>query len=62
MTHAIDYNPERQYVAVQVIDTTYRKDDSGALPARIYRPEGEGPFPLLLDVHGGGLERGGMHR
>jgi acetyl esterase/lipase len=58
MTQTIVYNPERQY-AVQVIDTTYRKDDSGALPARIYRPEGEGPFPLLLDVHGGAWSAGG---
>lgn len=27
---------------------------SGALPARVYIPEGEGPFPVVLYFHGGG--------
>lgn len=27
---------------------------AGALPARIYVPEGEGPFPVVLYFHGGG--------
>lgn len=27
---------------------------SGALPARVYVPEGEGPFPVVLYFHGGG--------
>ena len=58
MTQTVYYNPERKYT-VQVTDTTYRKDDSGSLPARIYRPKGDGPFPLLLDVHGGAWGLGG---
>jgi acetyl esterase/lipase len=27
---------------------------AGALPARVYMPEGEGPFPVILYFHGGG--------
>jgi acetyl esterase/lipase len=27
---------------------------AGALPARVYLPEGEGPFPVVLYFHGGG--------
>lgn len=27
---------------------------AGALPARVYTPEGEGPFPVILYFHGGG--------
>ncbi|MYD97549.1 MAG: alpha/beta hydrolase [Gammaproteobacteria bacterium] len=28
--------------------------DAGGVPARIYRPEGEGPFPVVIMFHGGG--------
>lgn len=38
---------------VRVDDVTYREDSDGAWPAIIYRPEKQGPFPILLDVHGG---------
>ena len=27
---------------------------SGGIPARLYRPEGEGPLPLVVYLHGGG--------
>jgi acetyl esterase/lipase len=30
----------------------------GALLARVYQPQGPGPFPILLDVHGGAWSRG----
>ena len=40
-------------------DVTYRRDKDGAWPARVYLPEGQGPFPALLDVHGGAWTRGG---
>jgi acetyl esterase/lipase len=36
----------------------YRSDQDGSWPARIYQPEGAGPFPALLDVHGGAWNRG----
>ncbi|QLG26680.1 alpha/beta hydrolase [Halorarum halophilum] len=32
----------------------------GDLPVRVYRPEGEGPFPTLVYVHGGGWVIGSL--
>ena len=34
-------------------DVEYRKNPIRTLMARIYQPQGNGPFPVLLDVHGG---------
>jgi acetyl esterase len=34
-------------------DVEYLKHDGKALQARIYQPRGEGPFPALVEVHGG---------
>jgi acetyl esterase len=31
--------------------------DGGEIPVRIYTPDGEGPFPVLLWIHGGGWVR-----
>ena len=28
--------------------------DAGGVPARVYRPEGDGPFPVVMMFHGGG--------
>jgi len=33
---------------------------SCAIPARLYRPEGEGPFPLVAYLHGGGWTIGSI--
>jgi acetyl esterase len=33
--------------------------DGGAITARVYTPEGEGPFPAVLVLHGGGWWMGG---
>ena len=33
---------------------------AGALPVRIYRPEGTGPFPTVVFFHGGGYITGGL--
>lgn len=38
---------------MNVDDVEFRRDGDHGLLARIYRPDGEGPFPLLIDVHGG---------
>jgi acetyl esterase len=39
---------------VKVSDVEYRRTKAGrALMARIYEPAGAGPFPTLLDLHGG---------
>ena len=53
----LNYDPESQY-DVDVFDVTYHSGPNGDLPARIYQPRGEGPFPALLDVHGGAWNRG----
>jgi acetyl esterase len=52
-----NYDPEQSY-KVRVHDVTYREDQEGSWLARIYQPEGAGPFPALLDVHGGAWNRG----
>jgi acetyl esterase/lipase len=49
---AVTYDPAKQY-AIKVWDVEYRRDPVRTLLARIYQPQGEGPFPALLDVHGG---------
>ena len=51
------YNPAQQF-AVQVQELEYRNDGKESWMVTIYQPEGEGPFPALLDVHGGAWNRG----
>jgi acetyl esterase len=46
------YNPKARY-DIKVWDVEFRKTPSRTLMARIYQPQGAGPFPTLLDVHGG---------
>jgi acetyl esterase len=47
------YDPMAHF-EVDVRDVEYlRHGDVGYL-ARVFQPRGEGPFPLLIDVHGGG--------
>ena len=46
------YNPAAQF-DVETTDLVYLEHQSGSLEATIYQPQGEGPFPGLLDVHGG---------
>jgi acetyl esterase len=48
----VGYDPSQQY-EIEVWDVEYRRDPVRTLMARIYQPQGEGPFPALLDVHGG---------
>ncbi|MEM9683951.1 MAG: alpha/beta hydrolase [Pseudomonadota bacterium] len=43
---------------VHVIEKTYRSGPDGDWPVRIYQPQGDGPFPALLDVHGGAWSNG----
>jgi len=57
MPGSLTYDPERQYPVTER-DVTYLKIGDEALPARIYQPEGEGPFPLMVDVHGGAWHAG----
>ncbi len=38
---------------VQIEDVEYQRQSGRAMLARLYRPSGTGPFPGLLQVHGG---------
>jgi acetyl esterase len=51
-TMTVAYDPSQQY-DIKVWDVEYRRDPVRTLLARIYQPQGDGPFPALLDVHGG---------
>ena len=47
------YNPGAKF-ELKVIETEFRRTAAGRqLLARIYQPQGAGPFPTLLDLHGG---------
>jgi acetyl esterase len=47
------YNSTDQY-DIKVRDVIYKETDNKELQASVYEPQGEGPFPLLIDIHGGG--------
>lgn len=38
---------------IKVWDVEFRKTPKRQLMARVYQPQGPGPFPMLLDLHGG---------
>ena len=40
-------------VDIEVEDIEYRKIGNQTLKARMYRPNGPGPFPAIVEVHGG---------
>lgn len=47
------YNPAAR-LAIEVSEVEFRRTARGrTLMARLYRPQGAGPFPVLLDLHGG---------
>lgn len=47
------YDPNAR-LAVRVSEVEYRRNAKGRpLLARLYQPQGKGPFPMLLDLHGG---------
>lgn len=47
------YNPGAKF-DVKVSEVEYRRTKAGrSLMARIYQPAGSGPFPTVLDLHGG---------
>src|SRR5579883_933392 len=53
----VAYDPTPRY-GVRTFDVAYRRDGAEAFQARVYQPEGAGPFPGLLYVHGGQWVRG----
>ena len=51
------YDPDARF-ELEVSDVEFRRNSAGRmLMARIYRPKGEGPFPTVLDLHGGAWNR-----
>ena len=49
---SVEYNPSARF-DIETTDLVYLEHEGGSLEATIYQPQGEGPFPGLLDVHGG---------
>ena len=49
---AIAYNPGAKF-EIRSWDVEFRRAPARTLMARIYQPQGNGPFPALLDLHGG---------
>jgi acetyl esterase/lipase len=43
---------------IDVLDVEYLRHGTAALLARLYTPKGAGPFPLMVDLHGGAWCRG----
>jgi acetyl esterase len=56
-TRTLPYDPTPRY-AVRTFDVEYRRDGGQTFQARVYQPEGTGPFPGLIYVHGGQWVRG----
>ena len=54
---AKSYDPAARY-ELRVTEVPFRKNAQGRqLMARIYEPQGAGPFPVVLDLHGGAWQR-----
>jgi acetyl esterase/lipase len=43
---------------IETRDLEYRRSEDGPLLARLYQPKGAGPFPALIEVHGGAWAAG----
>src|SRR5438093_2473493 len=51
------YDPKAKF-EIKVSEVPFRKNEKGRqLMARIYQPVGAGPFPVVLDLHGGAWQR-----
>jgi acetyl esterase len=51
MTQAYEFTTE---------DIEYLRHGDGALKLRLYKPRGAGPFPAVVDLHGGAWGKGGF--
>lgn len=47
-------------IPVFAVEEEVIKADGEKIPLRIYRPEGTGPFPVVLFIHGGGWVAGNL--
>jgi acetyl esterase/lipase len=53
LTRGISYDPAARF-EIKVSEAEFRRNRAGrVLTARIYQPNGAGPFPTMLDLHGG---------
>ena len=59
-TLAVDFRRPEHVVPVGATRDTTVRGAVGDLPARVYRPEGEGPFPTVALFHGGGFVIGDL--
>jgi acetyl esterase/lipase len=57
MPSTFEYNPQANY-EVRSFDIQYQKAIGQPWEATIYQPEGDGPFPAILFVHGGAWNAG----
>src|SRR5688500_14838224 len=48
----VAYNPTKKF-DIKISETEFRRAPKRVLMARVYQPQGNGPFPVLLDLHGG---------
>jgi acetyl esterase/lipase len=48
----VAYDSSRSF-EIKTWDVEYRRNPIRTMLARIYQPQGSGPFPVLLDIHGG---------
>lgn len=54
---SLKYDPAASF-EVETSEVVYRQDGNTQWQATIYQPKGAGPFPGLVDVHGGAWSRG----
>ncbi len=51
------YDPKAKF-GLKITEVPFRRNAAGReLMARVYQPQGPGPFPTLLDLHGGAWNR-----
>ena len=56
-TSGLRYDPNATF-DIESTDVEYRREGGEAWLARVIRPRGVGPFPTVLDVHGGAWANG----
>src|SRR5437016_6093633 len=54
--------PGHAAAQVRTFDVDYLQIDGKTFQATVYQPEGPGPFPAILDVHGGAWTREDVRR
>lgn len=54
----MEAGPEKYQYPVGAVQDVQIEGHDGDIPIRLYRPDGPGPFPVLVYLHGGGWVRG----